>query len=133
MIAYKQINSWMRRNGAYKYELLEPYVHDTGIDGYSGGNEYAQIDTTGKLSLAACYQWDGPSGPAIDTTNFMRGSLVHDALYQLIREGVLPVECRRDADFVLYAIVREDGMWRVRAAWVLAGVRVFGQLFLARG
>lgn len=133
MIKYRQLRSWMRRHDEYKYELLETYAYGTGITGFVGGNDYVWLAANGLLTMQAGYQWDGASGPAIDTKSFMRGSLVHDALYQLIRDGVLPLDTRAAADFTLHRLVIEDGMWRVRAAWVLAAVRVFGQIFLARG
>jgi len=56
----------------------------------------------------------------------MRGSLVHDALYQLMREGALPIVYREEADRLLRRICIEDGMSRLRAAWVLRGVRLGG-------
>ena len=49
---------------------------------------------------------DGPSGPAIDTKNFMRASLVHDALYQLMRLGTLDKSRRQYADRLLQTIRR---------------------------
>jgi hypothetical protein len=54
----------------------------------------------------------------------MRGSLIHDALYQLIREGHLPHQCRQPADAMLYQIIRQDGMCKPRACYVYRGVRV---------
>jgi len=48
-----------------------------------------KADSDGGLLIKAGYSWDGPSGSAIDTKNFMQGSLVHDALYQLLRENIL--------------------------------------------
>jgi hypothetical protein len=70
--------------------------------------------------------WDGPSGPTIDSLTFMRGSLVHDALYQLMRENHLNhSEYREPADRVLQKICKEDGMWSLRAWWVYHGVRLF--------
>jgi hypothetical protein len=57
----------------------------------------------------------------------MRGSLVHDALYQLMREGLLdPEQWREPADSLLRAICREDGMSAIRAWWVYKGVRLGG-------
>ena len=35
------------------------------------------------------YAWDGTSGLIIDTDGNLRASLVHDALYQLMRNGKL--------------------------------------------
>lgn len=78
------------------------------------------------LLIRAGYAWDGPSGPTFDTPNFMRGSLVHDAIYQLIREGRLMPTERKYADQVLRAMCREDGMNALRAWWVYEGVRKTG-------
>ena len=72
------------------------------------------------------FQWDGASGPAIDTPSFMRASLVHDALYKLAREGMLPDGWRLPADKVLVAILRKDGMSWIRRKWVCGAVRGFG-------
>ena len=57
----------------------------------------------------------------------MRGSLVHDALYQLMRQGHLdPEEHREIADEELRRICQEDGMSAIRAWWVYQGVRLGG-------
>jgi hypothetical protein len=112
----------------YKYQLKETYtlpiplVPPLGID-----TEYISLDTTGVLTIKDGYAWDGPSGPSIDTLSFMRGSLVHDALYQLMREGHLDHTVYREAaDRALRDICREDGMCPIRAWWVYQGVRIFG-------
>jgi hypothetical protein len=62
-----------------------------------------------KLTVKAGYPWDGPSGPTLDTPNNVPGSLPHDALYELMREGLLEQECRQFADEVALAVWREDG------------------------
>lgn len=87
------------------------------------------ISIDGQLMVASGYQWDGPSGPAFDTPDFMRASLVHDALYQLMREGRLPMHYRNVADEQLWQIARADGMPWWRAAWCFLGVRLFGEQF----
>ncbi len=89
------------------------------------GNRYIRLLPTGQLRIAASYCWDGPSGPTIDSSCFMRGSLVHDALYQLLREGLLAPEHRADADRILRDLCREDGMTWLRAWWVYQGVARF--------
>jgi len=79
-----------------------------------------------ELDILEGYCWDGPSGPAIDTQNFMRGSLLHDCLYQLIRDGYIIPSYRKTADIFLFKICREDGMSWIRGVWVYLGVRMFG-------
>ncbi|MFC1749269.1 hypothetical protein ACFL2V_10730 [Pseudomonadota bacterium] len=56
----------------------------------------------------------------------MRGSLVHDAVYQLIRFGGLHESNRKAADGLLKKICRQDGMFRARTQWVYLGVRFGG-------
>lgn len=110
----------------YKYQLAEPYVVAIPeIPGYDVGCNHIHL-RDGELVITEGYAWDGPSGPAIDTKNFMRGSLVHDALYQLIREYLLPASCREAADQVLRRLCLEDGMSALRAWWVYHGVRLGG-------
>lgn len=108
----------------YKYQLAKKYTIDTMIfPGRNIKSSYIELDITGTLIIKSGYAWDGPSGPAIDTYNFMRGSLVHDALYQLMREGLLDKHYREKADEELRRICREDGMSWIRAWWVYCGVR----------
>jgi hypothetical protein len=114
-------------NDGYRYQLKESYVitieikPDTPID-----IDYIALDSTGLLTIKKGYAWDGPSGPTIHTKNFMRGSLVHDALYQLMREGYLDNKIYRiTADKILQAICLEDGMLGLFSWWVYYAVRIF--------
>jgi len=80
----------------------------------------------GWLWIRRGYAWDGPSGPTIDTHTFIRGSLVHDALYQLMRMGLIPVSLKEMADNVLHRMCREDGMLWPRAAYVYKAMAFSG-------
>lgn len=113
---------------AYKYRLLETYEAYVGLfpQGPDIYTDFVQLDRTGILKIRAGYCWDGPSGPTIDTKSFMRGSLVHDALYQLIRKGLLPAERKGRADDILKRICLEDGMNPLRAGWVHLALMMFG-------
>lgn len=115
-------------NDGYKYQLKKTYSVAIEIKPTTNINTvYIKLDTGGNLSIIEGYAWDGPSGPTIDTLNFMRGSLVHDALYQLMREKKLDHNTHREAaDRILQKICKEDGMWSLRAWWVYHGVRLFG-------
>ena len=123
MIRYKK-----RRK--YKYNLHSDKDYPTGIKVKAPKKlKYIEIDANGNLLIKKGYSWDGPSGPTIDTKNFMQGSLVHDALYQLMREGYIEPnkKNRKKADIILRKICRADGMSRVRAWWVYRGVRLGGK------
>lgn len=114
--------------GGYKYQLKEDYDTATGITPTAPiATEYIGLTPQGRIRIKTGYAWDGPSGPTIDTLNFMRGSLVHDALYQLIREGHLDAgKYRVVTDRLLQKMCIEDGMSRLRAWWVYQGVRFGG-------
>jgi len=110
----------------YKYQLYSPYSHNIDImqaedyeDSFFRWNGIF-------LTIKAGYAWDGPSGLTWDTKSFMRGSLVHDAMYQLMRMDVMPVEYRLSADELLREICLEDGMWSFRANYVFRAVRRCG-------
>jgi len=87
----------------------------------------------GQLFITAGYCWDGPSGPAIDTDNFMDGSLVHDVLYELMRDKKLyPIwKYRMKADKEMRLQTAKDGMSFPRRWWTWLGVRI-GGMFAAR-
>lgn len=121
--------SFIFYKGGYRYQLNERYEVHTGIrppEGKSITTRYICLFKSGLLLIREGYAWDGPSGPTIHTKSFMRGSLEHDALYQLIRLGLLPQSYREAADQRLRQVCLEDGMWPIRAAWVYQAVRTFG-------
>jgi hypothetical protein len=114
----------IRYRSGYKYQLVEAYSVETEIrPDRLIDTDFIRLTPDGLLTVKFGYAWDGPSGPALDTRNFMRGSLVHDALYQLLREELLPGSFREKADLELHRICREDGMSKFRAWYVLLGVR----------
>jgi hypothetical protein len=84
------------------------------------------LSENGVLTVIAGYPWDGPSGPTIDTDNFMRGSLIHDVLYEMMRQELLPQSFRDIADSILRDVCLQDGMSSIRAWWVYHGVRLGG-------
>lgn len=73
----------------YKYLLAAPYVFRTGITGYSIVTPFLWLDYNGKLLIATNYAWDGAT-MFPDLKPLLRPSLIHDALCQLIRSGLLP-------------------------------------------
>ena len=118
-----------RRLQPYKYQLVADYSLRTDLRPASAiKHPFIILNQDGVLTLHARYAWDGPSGPALDSRNFMRGSLVHDALYQLMRLGLLdPLEHRLQADTILRDLCREDGMSLLRSGIAYYAVRLFGE------
>jgi len=123
-LVYRSLNPW-------KYELLAPYSQDLPSAFHEPGREfltaYLRLGPT-YLTANAYYAWDGASGPTIDSPSTMRASLVHDALYQLIRLGALPRSAKGAADQLLHDLLIEDGMSRVRAWYWLRAVSWFGRI-----
>jgi hypothetical protein len=113
----------------YKYKLDEDYCIYIDILQKKINHKCIKLDQFGFLTIKKCYQWDGPSGPAIDTKNFMRGSLIHDALYQLMRLGLLEIIHRNYVDRLLQEICIKDGMSKIRAWWVYQGVDKFAKKY----
>lgn len=108
--------AFIKYREGYKYQLAENYFINTNIRPEQDlETEYLRLAKTGLLLIKNGYAWDGASGPTIDTKSCMRGSLVHDALYQLMRLGLID-SCNRDyADELMRKICIEDGMWKIRA------------------
>jgi len=117
---------YKRRRG-FKYILYRETSYPTGIipETESPDLSWAALDKNGLLTVRKGYTFDGPSGPTIDTSDFMRGALIHDALYQLMREEVLPQSARKRADEILHEICVADGMSKFRAWYVYSAVRTF--------
>ncbi len=107
-----------------KYQLRKTYCCQVSVfPEKEVKTDWIDLNTTGKLTIRKGYAWDGPSGPTIDTPSFMRGSVVHDALYQLMRMQLLSAKWRKQADIELHDDCLEDGMWCFRASYVYRGVR----------
>ena len=116
-----------RKLKRYKYRLMENYTMpvDMKPDNDIVVTDFVILTTAGELTVNKHYAWDGPSGPTIDTKSFLRGSLVHDVLYQLMREQRLSQSHRKYADELLREMCREDGMSRFRAWYVYHALRLF--------
>jgi len=113
----------------YKYQLMDNYVIQIDIKPqHAIDYKFVSLSSGGLLTIRKAYAWDGPSGPSIDTRNFMRGSLVHDALYQLMRLSALDYRVHRErADQLLREICLEDGMSSLRAWYVYNAVHWFAE------
>jgi len=116
-----------RKLHRYKYQLMDDYTIQIDIKPSQNIEfHFLSLSSEGLLTMKKHYAWDGPSGPTIDTRNFMRGSLVHDALYQLMRLSALDYKVyRKRADEIMKEICLEDGMWSFRAWYVYQAVHIF--------
>lgn len=104
----------------YKYQVFKEYNTNIPIrPNKEIKTDYINLSSEGIIVIKKGYAWDGPSGPTIDTLNFMRGSLIHDALYQLMRHDELDrIEFKDPADRLLQRMCKQDGMSSLRA-WIV--------------
>lgn len=124
MTSFSQSPKIKYRKG-YQYQLAEDYQYQTAILDYDIEDEFITLKPSGLITIHKGYAWDGASG-ANDTNTILRGSLIHDAIYQLIREGRIAKEYKSAADQLLHDICVADGMIGFRAWYVLKAVEMFG-------
>ena len=76
----------------YKYQLSVDVTYKTQvyIRQYAG-NGFVHWYPDGTVVLKAGYATDGPSGPAMDHPCRKRAADLHDAGYQMLRRGYLPI------------------------------------------
>ena len=120
---------YIRYRSEYKYQLAEGYAINTSIGPKDDiETDFIDLDTGGSLLVKKGYAWDGPSGPVIDTEENMRASLVHDALYQLMRNKELSARThRKAADQLFKDICKDDGLSNFRASAYYKALRKFGK------
>lgn len=90
-----------------------------------------------RLTVMDRYAWDGASFILFTLfgtpTRWLVPSLVHDALYQLMQDGLLPLRYRKDADLLFYQLLRTRGAWWISATVAYYAVHWFGNYFARHG
>ena len=112
----------------YKYQLREDYCIQLGI--YPKEDiitDFLRLYKSGLLFFRKGYAWDGCSGPTWDDKTNMRGGLVHDGGYQLLRLGLLPQRYKAYFDFKFKEICLEDHMLKLRADYYYMAVNKWGK------
>lgn len=120
-----------KKTKGYKYTLAEhQYVALRNFADVVLESPYFHLKRN-VLHIYKGYSWDGASGPTWDTNDTITPSLVHDVLYQAIREGLLSPTRRFDADIEFYQLMRARARGlrgHFRAFYFFVGVRVGGWL-----
>lgn len=112
----------MKYKDGYKYQLLDKLISyklpiQTGQELFC--DDFLQITKGGVLFIKKGYAWDGCSGPTWDDKTNMRAGLIHDALYQFMRNNLLPRDTWKPiADQVLYDIMCEDAEALGKIMWI---------------
>jgi hypothetical protein len=111
---------------ADKYVVARPY-HDTAPFAPSETitAPYGTLHSNGDYEIREGFLFSA-NFPAINTFNTRRAACVHDFFYCLIKDGYLPRSFRADADYLLYDMLREDGMPDFRAWYWYKAVHIGG-------
>lgn len=119
----------IKYRSGYRYQLAEDFSIEIPIlPPEDISTRFIRLTRKGLLTLRADYATDGPSGPTADTRHTIRAAFVHDALYQLLRDGLLDAaRFRGVADLIFRNILLEDGMNPLRAQLWYRGVAQFGE------
>lgn len=121
------IASTISYSKGYKYQLKTTVVFHTAIRlSRDIETPLVALNADGWLIVKAGFAWDGCSGPTIDDRTNMRAGLAHDALYYLIRLGLLDIKWKDEADQLLYHLMICDGAYKWRAKYYKWAVGRFG-------
>ena len=110
----------MQYKKGYKYQLAETMRFKTDIKA-DINTDFIALDNRGYITILKGYAWDGAS-VIVDRKTNMRASLVHDALYQLMREGEIDFRLWRDADLEFDKLLKADGAWAITRKADMAGL-----------
>ena len=121
----------MKYQKGYKYKLAShiriraPFADKFVEKGATLGNEWVYVDC-GYLHIQRGYAWNG-ANVIPDTAKVMFPSIVHDAWYQLLREGHVPFWTREDADQWFGDLCYERGTNRLLADIYIVALGAFGE------
>ena len=111
----------------YKHRIREKLILQTSIfPEVDIVVPFIRLSTSGVLEIEHDYMWDGASGPTIDTKNTISPSAGHDALFQLMRMGLLDRgKWWLAANADMYRWMRDRNMAYIRARTWKIGLDMF--------
>jgi hypothetical protein len=92
-----------------KYDLPEPDSRLLAVHGFDIDTPRIRLTPDGMMTLKQFYTWDGASGPTIDTVDTISPSAYHDAGYELIELGLVPLSYKEYFDGLLYLDMLRTG------------------------
>lgn len=121
------IGGKLKYKEGYKFQTVDDYTVFVGITPPKAlVFKWAILSENGWLTIIHDYAWNGMSGIPLNIKSSIRGVLLHDACYQMIRLGYLEPKWKDVADQVLYNCCVEDGMLKLLAKAILKAVETFG-------
>jgi hypothetical protein len=120
----------MTYKSGYRYITQCAYVADLPATFNKDINSRFAAISAQQLIIMSMYAWDGASFILFQwcgtPARWLVPSLIHDALYQLVREGLIGREHREAIDRVFYAMLRERGVSWLVATGAYYAVRIGG-------
>ena len=102
----------MKYRKGFKYQLAEKLLLVTNIlPDQDIVTDFVILRTNGELELTKGFAWDGASGPVVDRKSNMIAGAGHDALYRLMRKGLLDHNLWPEADAMFAKWLKENGAW----------------------
>lgn len=123
----------------YKYQLMDDFTMNVDLGGQCLVSGFIKLGD-GFLWIGPRYCWDGSSVPLKkyikwiwDCDKYCKtASLVHDALCQLIREGLLPMSYKQRVDEIYRDMCIKGGMGKLQANIRYKCLRKFGDPFVIK-
>lgn len=113
----------MKFRSGFKYQLAETEVWLLDFKPKKDVvTKFCSLNTEGLLRLEEGFAWDGASGPVIDRPSNQAASAVHDALYRMMRKGLIDHHRWREADMEFAKVMRKCGAWSITIQADLAGL-----------
>lgn len=125
------ISKELKYSAGYKYQLKSDVVIQTSLRPAKSCviQGYVYLDVDGLLYIYRGYAWNGCTN-APDTDSNMLAGLGHDALYQLMQDGILDKSFKPDADGMLRDIMISQGSMTFVAEIFHAAVEAFGSMHM---
>jgi len=120
----------MKYSAGYKYQLKGNVLVQTRLRPTTPAiiQGFIFLGGDGKLFIYNSYAWNGATcAPDFDGNRL--AVLVHDALFQLIQEGLLPDDSFKECNEELRDIMISEGAPRLIAELFYFGVSGFGKKF----
>lgn len=123
----------MKYRAGYKYVLDENICVMTSVMPRTAvAMDHITLFQNGKICIEAGYAWDGASGPVPDTKWNMTASLVHDALYQLLRRDLLAYHFKEAVDSTFRELCISGGVPKCLAWTYYKALQKFGHKAASR-
>lgn len=128
----QKIDSIVTYKSGYKHQNDKLRVYQTEIRPDEVlESRYITLNTDGRLFINGAYAWDGPTGVPEWLVKrwmkwLMRPSLIHDALCQLAREGLLSPKYAEQIDIEFKLACHQDARWKWLGNTAYYFVRKFG-------